>query len=279
MKTKNKKIGALLLENKFITKNILKEALDYSQHFGVGITQYLITRGYIDETALAKCICEQFKVPYLPLSVYRISNKVIKMIPVNLVAKHWLIPVDRFNDTLTIVMSDPFNTVAIEEIKKFTGCTVQIFVGLSSDITSAIKKYYHVDIRDIQSRQAKTPPPLYITTPRYEGFERRESIRLNIEVEIHFPVQKIYEKSKTKDISPDGILFESRNALPLDSYVTLQVSLPKGISSMPIAAVAQVVRVLPVKNKSFDIGAKLVKIPKEDLKLLLTYAHNTASDK
>lgn len=271
MKPQRKKIGKILLENKFITEDLLNEALEYQRKTGVGITQYLIAYGYINEDELAKCISEQFRLPYLPISVYKISDRIIKLLPVDIVEKYWLIPLDMFQDTLTVVMSDPFDIEAIEEVEKITGYKVQPFVGTLSDIIKAIENYYHIVIEDKRLKKEKAPP-LFIDTKAYKGFERRKSVRLKAKIEIHFPVQKFYKRSITKDVSLGGLLFESDSILPIGSYLILQINLPKEFSPYPIAAVAQVVRVVPLINNKFDIGVRLIKILKEDAQAIIAFA-------
>lgn len=270
MKKKKQRIGEILLENRFITKDVLNEALEYQRQFGGGITQYLIIYGYINEEELAKCLCAQFGLPYLLISVYDISRDVVKLIPVDIVKKYWLMPVDKMGDVLTVVMSDPFDREAIAKIEKITGCKVQPFVGILSDITKAIEDYYHVVIEREVAKERK-PPPLFIDAGTYKGLERRMSIRLKGKIDVHFPDQERYKKSRIKNLSMHGFLFESDNVLPVGSYVTLQIDLPKEVSPYPIAAVVQVIRIEPLIDKKFDIGSKIIRIVKDDLKTIINY--------
>lgn len=280
MKPKKKKIGEILLENKFITREILDEALEYQRKFGGGVTQYLVTYGYIDEEVLAKCVSEQFSFPYLPLGIYNIPDEVVKLVPLEISEKYWLMPVDRMGDILTVVMADPLDTAAIEEIEKVTGYRVQQFVGVLSDIIKSIERYYNITIEDKRLKKDKAPF-LFIDTKAYEGLERRKSVRLTANIEVHFPMQDLYKKSKAKNISLNGFLFESENILPFGSYIALEINLPEEFSAIPIACIVQVVRVIPLKNKKFDIGAKLIKIPAEDARAIMKYAraHSKYLDK
>jgi len=271
MKSKKRKIGEVLLENKLITPEILKEALDYQSKYGGGLTQYLIAYGYINEEELAKCISAQFGYPYLPLRVYDIPDEIIKLVPVDVAERYWLVPVDRIKNILTVVMSDPLDEDAIKEVERISGYSVQPFVGLLSDIIKAIEYYYNIIIEDDRLKKHKLAP-LFINVNGYKGFERRKSVRLKTFLDIHFPVQDLYKKSSTKDISLHGLLFESDNILPINSYVVIQINLPKDFCPTPLATVAQIARVIPLKNNKFDIGVKIIRMPKEDVNMLLRYA-------
>lgn len=269
---KKKRIGQILLERKFVTGDMLNEALEYQEKFGGGITQYLLAFGYISEGDLAQCVCSQFGFPYIPLKVYSIQDEIIKLIPVDIAEKYWLMPMDRVGDVLTVVMADPLDTRAIEEVEVITGCKVQPFVGILSDIIEGIERYYNISIEDKKLR-GKRVAPLFIDTKAYKGPERRKSIRLRAKIDIYFPSKGQYKKSKTKNVSSNGFLFESEDILPAGSYMALQIDLPEEFCPLPIAAVVQVIRVTTLENKRFDIGIRFVRIPKEDLKLILEYAH------
>jgi hypothetical protein len=271
MKEKKKKIGEILLENKFITRQMLNEALEYQQRFGGSITQYLIACGYINEEELATSLCEQFGLPYLPISVYEVSDEVLKLVPAEIVQKYCLMPIDKMEDIITIVMSNPVDADAIGEIEAITNCKVQPFVGIFSDIIKAIEKYYHVIIGTTEIKGRK-PTPLFIDTEGYKGLDRRKSVRINAKLDIHFPMQETYKRSRIKNLSLDGFLFESDNILPVGSYITLQMDLPKGISPYSISAVVQVVRIDPLPHNRFDVGARIVKMASDDIKALIKYS-------
>lgn len=273
MNKQKKKIGQILLENGIIAQETLDKALEYQSKFGASITQYLIAQGYVNEEELARCITEQFKFPYLPLDVYLIPTDVINLVPIDIVKKHLIMPVDKVNDILTVVMADPFDTEAIEELEKSTDCVVLPFVGILSDIIRSIERYYDVVITDSDMKSVKGLP-LFISTKHYEGSERRKAIRLKADIDIRFSIKNYFKKSKTVDISRTGLLFESDKPVKVDSYVTLQIDLPKEFSNYPIAAVVQVVRVSQLSRARFNIGVRIVKMLKEDINLVINHAKN-----
>lgn len=269
---KKKKIGEILLDNNLVTEEILNQALEYQKKFGIPITQYLISNGFVEEEGLAKCISAQFECPYLPLWAYSISSDIIELIPSETAQKYWVVPVDRIENLITVVMADPFDDEAISEIKKLTNCRVQAFVGIFSDIVKTIEKYYKIQIEDPSLKKETRIKPLFVYANTYVGMERRRAMRIPLELEIHFPWQNSYVGSRTKDVSRYGLLFKSENALPLYSYVIIQIALPKKYCEYPIAAVVQVVRVVQAEHKSFNIGANIVKIPKDDIDKIMHYA-------
>jgi len=137
-----KQLGELLVERQLITKEQLSCALEAQKDKGGLIGQILVDLGYVSEEAIAQAITAQYGFPYLPLESYEIDIEVIKIIPKNVAAQYCLVPVDKIGNNLTIAMSNPLNTLAVEDIALLSGLYVQIFVSTGSDIKKAIEKYY-----------------------------------------------------------------------------------------------------------------------------------------
>ena len=270
--TVRRKIGEILIANGLIERDILDEALAYQKSHGGNVTQYLIAHGHLKEEDLAKCISLQFGYPYLPLRAYDVPMNIVRMVPVSIVKKYWLIPVDKIQNIITLVMADPFDEEALNEVEKATGCKVQPFVGILSDILKAIEKYYGINIGYGDLKKTKARVPLFVSEKKYEGIERRRSLRICTKVTVHFPLQNEYKKSEIKDISIHGLVFESANMLPVGSVLMMGIELPEDVSPYPIPVVVKVVRTTELPNKSFDVGVEIIRVAEEDLKKVINHA-------
>jgi hypothetical protein len=138
----SKQLGELLIERAVITRAQLEYALEAQKEKGGLIGQVLVNLGYATEEAIAQAITAQYGFPYLPLSNYEIDAEVVKIVPKNVAKQFCLIPVDKIGSNLTIAMSDPLNSLAIEDIELISGLCVQVFVSTGTDIRNAIEKYY-----------------------------------------------------------------------------------------------------------------------------------------
>ena len=138
-----KKLGELLVECKLISRENLDEALHLqTEKSGVLLGQVLVQMGLITEDAIAQALTAQYGFPYLPLIGYDIDPEVAKIIPENVAKQYELIAVDRIGSTLTLAMSNPLNSQAIEDVEMMTHFKVQIFVTTASDVNAAIKRCY-----------------------------------------------------------------------------------------------------------------------------------------
>ncbi len=138
----NKQLGELLIDNKLITRENLEEALRVQKEKGGLIGQLLVALNFTTEEAIAQALTAQYGFPYLPLSNYEIDPVVVKIIPEHVARQYGIIAVDRVGNILTIVMSNPLNNQAIEDVEMITKLSMQIFVSTVSDINKAINQNY-----------------------------------------------------------------------------------------------------------------------------------------
>ena len=137
-----KQLGELLLDNKIITKEQLEEGLRVQREKGGLIGQILVALKYTSEEAIAQAITAQYGFPYLPLTNYEIDSVAVKVIPEHVARQFELIAVDRVGNILTIVMSNPLNVQAVEDVEMITKLTAQVFVSTATDIHKAIADNY-----------------------------------------------------------------------------------------------------------------------------------------
>ena len=137
-----KQLGELLIEAGVINQQQVDKALKAQKEKGGLIGEILVDLGFAKEEDIAQALTAQYGFPYLPLSNYEVSPDIINIIAGRVAKQYVLIPIDKIGNNLTIVMSNPLNIQAIEDVELISGCSVQTFVSTSSDIKRAIEKYY-----------------------------------------------------------------------------------------------------------------------------------------
>ena len=137
-----KQLGELLIDCKLITAQQLEEALDIQKDKGGLLGQILVRLRYVTEEAIAQALTAQYGFPYLPLGGYEIDAEVAKIVPEHVAKQYGLVAVDRVGSILTVAMSNPLNTQAIEDVEMITHYKVQVFVTTSNDVANAIKNIY-----------------------------------------------------------------------------------------------------------------------------------------
>jgi len=137
-----KQLGEVLMERGIINQQQLDAAIEAQRGKGGLIGEILVDMGFAKEDEIAQALTAQYGFPYLPLSSYEINPEVFNIVPGRVARQYLLIPIDKIGNSLTVAMSNPLNINAVEDVELLSGCSVQTFVATSSDIRTAIDKYY-----------------------------------------------------------------------------------------------------------------------------------------
>ncbi len=136
------KIGQLLVNNHLITEEHLEKALELQKKDGGRLGSNLVKMGFITEEKLVAFLSQQYGVPAVNLSDYKIDSSLTKFIPVEVAQKYMMMPVARMGATLTVAMVDPSNVFAIDDVKFMTGYNVEPVVASETAVRDAITEYY-----------------------------------------------------------------------------------------------------------------------------------------
>jgi type IV pilus assembly protein PilB len=136
------KLGQLLITAQLITEDQLREAVSLQRKEGGRLGANLVRLGHISEEKLVGFLSKQWGVPAINLSDYKIDPSVLKLVPIDVARKYFIIPVARVGATLTIAMADPSNVFVIDDVKFMTGYNVEVVVSGESSISNAITVHY-----------------------------------------------------------------------------------------------------------------------------------------
>jgi type IV pilus assembly protein PilB len=136
------RLGEILIKEKLINDDQLKQALVYQQKNGGRLGTCLIKMGLISDDVITEVLSRQYGVPSINLKYYEVDPAVIKLIPQDTAVRYQIVPLSRVGATLTIAMTDPTNVFAMDDIKFMTGFNVEPVVASEASVSEAIAKFY-----------------------------------------------------------------------------------------------------------------------------------------
>ncbi|MGH2671184.1 MAG: type II secretion system protein GspE, partial [bacterium] len=128
------RLGQMLVKANLITPEQLDRALALQKASGGRIGSTLAKLGYTTEEEIASFLARQYGVPSIDLSTVKIDPAIIKLIPAEVANKHFLIPVGRTGSALSVVMVNPSDIFAIDDVRFMTGYSVKPLVAPESSI-------------------------------------------------------------------------------------------------------------------------------------------------
>lgn len=136
-----KPIGEILKEFNLITETQLQKALEIQKRIGrkKKVGEILVEElKALTEDALNCALSHQLNIPYVTLTAEMINIETASMLPYEMLIRHNLIPIMRFEKELNVVMADPLDTKVIEDIQQITGCNANVSLGSKSNILEII---------------------------------------------------------------------------------------------------------------------------------------------
>ena len=136
------RLGELLIEKRRITPAQLEEALAYKEANGGDLGGALANLGFVPADEIAALRGAQYGVRSIDLSGFEIEPGVLELIPAHTARKHRIVPLRRSGATLTVVVADPRNVAALDDVRFRTGCAVEPLVASEAAVAAAIARYY-----------------------------------------------------------------------------------------------------------------------------------------
>ncbi|MBC8590658.1 GspE/PulE family protein [Wansuia hejianensis] len=130
-----KKINLNKFKNhKFIEKLSNEESKDELTNLNTGTNNDIIAESEYQQS-----------YPKIDLSLYKLNNNLINIIPESIVRKHKIIPIDKEDNTLVVAMAEPIDFFAIDDIKLFTNMNLKLVLASKEDIIQLINRLYSIE--------------------------------------------------------------------------------------------------------------------------------------
>jgi len=136
------KLGELLLREKLIDSEKLRQAIDYQKKNNLPVSSALVALGFLTEEEIAQALSRQLGYPYIDLDQFEVFPEVISLIPADAAKKNLVMPIHKIKSFLTLAMVDPTDLEVIEDIRFRTGLSVQPVISTETGVSNAINRYY-----------------------------------------------------------------------------------------------------------------------------------------
>jgi type IV pilus assembly protein PilB len=132
----------LLLSRGVVSLDQLKEAKSTSKKEDITIGQALVNSGYASSEEVTQALAEFYRFEYVDLSTIRIPDHVIQLVPESVARENKIIPVSDEDDTIKVLVTDPFDIETIEKLRFILNRKVETALAPQEQIIEAINRYY-----------------------------------------------------------------------------------------------------------------------------------------
>src|SRR3989338_2290263 len=142
MASLKERLTEILINNKLITQEQLKKALEAQKEKGGRLSDIIVDLKFIKENELISILSEGLGLPLIDLKRFKIDYEITKIIPLEIARHYQIIPISKMGDTITLAMADPLNIFAIDDVEALTGYKINPIISSSQEIMQTIELSY-----------------------------------------------------------------------------------------------------------------------------------------
>ena len=135
-------LGDLLVSSGRISQQDLDRAIELQRTENRRLTEVLVGQGIVAAEEVTTALSLSLNLPIIDLKRHSVQESAVVLVQERTAREHNLIPLDVTSGTLIVVMEDPENIDAIDEIATQANLRVQPAVGLPAQIREAIDIHY-----------------------------------------------------------------------------------------------------------------------------------------
>jgi len=136
------RLGDALVQQKLISEEQLKNALDLQRSTGKKLGRLLIEGGLITEEALANALSRQLRVPFVNLKTFPLRGEWVRLLPESAARRFRALVLEDKGEHLLVAVADPLDLFAYDELVRILKRKVAIAVVADSQLPPAWDRLY-----------------------------------------------------------------------------------------------------------------------------------------
>ncbi len=139
------KIRRILVDAGLVTK----EEWNSARETGAPVVDVLLERGVVEESSMLACLGEAAGIPPVDLTRIQPDPSAVEALPQETCLEHCVLPIAKNGDILTIVVSDPFDVLLLDDLNILSGSKVRAVLSLPSSIRTALEDVFDRDKKQV----------------------------------------------------------------------------------------------------------------------------------
>src|SRR5690242_9923347 len=136
------RLGELLIQQKLLTEERLKLALDEQKKSGRRLGRVIIEKGYATEEQISQALAKQLNVPFISLRQYNLKREVISKLPETQARRFRALVLEDAGRVYKVAMADPTDISAYDEIVRILKRDIELMVVTETELLRVIDTSY-----------------------------------------------------------------------------------------------------------------------------------------
>jgi MSHA biogenesis protein MshE len=136
------RLGEILVQQKLLTEEQLKAALDEQKKTGRRLGRVFIERGFITEEQISKALARQLGADYIDLKHYSIKRDVVARLPETQARRFRAMVLEDRGEAYLVGMADPTDLAAYDDIARILKRDIELAVVTETELLRTIDRSY-----------------------------------------------------------------------------------------------------------------------------------------
>ena len=136
------RLGDLLLQQKLITQDQLKIALEQQTSSGLKLGRILADNAFVTEQDISESLAKQLNIPYIDLKHFQIKPELVRLLPESLARQYQAIVLEDRDGMLLVGMADPTDLKAADNIARIVKSGIDIAVVTEGQLLESMDRGY-----------------------------------------------------------------------------------------------------------------------------------------
>ncbi len=136
------RLGEILVQQKLLTEEQLKLALEEQKKSGRRLGRVVIEKGFASEGQISEALARQLNLPYVNLKFYNVKREVALKLPESAARRYRALVLDDSGTSYKVGMADPTDLTAYDEIARILKRDIDVAVVIGSEVMRTIDQTY-----------------------------------------------------------------------------------------------------------------------------------------
>ncbi len=136
------RLGDLLVQQKLISQDQLKFALDEQKRSGRKLGRVLVDNAYVSEDQISEALAKQLNIPFINLKYYTVNLEIVRRLSESQVRRFRALVLEDRNGALLIGMADPTDLFAFDELARLLKRDIDLAVVTEGQLLETIDRVY-----------------------------------------------------------------------------------------------------------------------------------------
>ncbi len=136
------RLGELLVQQKLISQEQLKFALDEQKRSGRKLGRILVDNAFTTDDHISQMLGKQLGIPYVNLKFYNINPEIVHRLPENHARRLRALALEERDGVLLVGMGDPTDLIAFDEISRILKRDIEVAVVTEGLLQETLDRVY-----------------------------------------------------------------------------------------------------------------------------------------